>query len=439
MDLRFHTPAMRAGRFFARCARAPLGVALALILWLGASPPVRAATAPFLATLSPVGSVQIGPLAVSGGFSLYLTGEDCGSSDPDVTLTYLSGTPTDRLSHTYTAASATCTIGARQTGARLRILIPGAIDIAVQLGAAGAPLARPGVPVGCGPPAGPVRSARVTGRIDVAIHPRVLGQLAINNRDGAGAVATAAEIFTGAPQTCPAVQAPNGHVLTADVGRYILNADQPSHGAAQLDILDEGADDPAPGLSGVLGLHLSGGPALSVAAGTGSARIGATTELTAGSLHFSPLAPCAGASAQNGSLSGVLTIEDPVLGPQRIVGSAADSADIGLGTAEPGSCNGPGSEPLEPELVDTCDSSDSGCSVTDGGGAVTFFDETSSGTQTITGETLDYGDGSAPVPLSPGGAVEHAYDAGGTYTATLTVTDAAGDVVSTSTAVVVDP
>jgi hypothetical protein len=422
---------MGADRLFTRFARVALGAAVLIALGFAVVSPAGAASGPGATALPPIDTVQIGPLHGAGGFDLYVTGEECGAADPDITFTYLSGTATDQLSHVYTATGAGCSIG--PAGVRLSADVPGLVNLAVTATGAPALRARPGVPVGCGPPAGPARPAVVTGVIDVAIHPRALGRVSSTGAHVAG------DIFPGAPQTCPAIQAPVGRVLTAAVGRYIINADQPAGGAAQLDILDEVGDDPAPGLEGVLGLHLSGPSALDVDASTGAARIGGATRLTTGALAFIPLAPCAGASAQNGSLSGSFTIEDPVLGPQRIVGSAADSAYSALGTGEPGTCNGPGSEPLEPELIDTCDSADAGCSVAGAGAVVTFFDETSSGTQTITAESLDFGDGSTPVAISAGGAVQHAYAGDGTYVATLTVTDAAGDMASTSTDVVIGP
>lgn len=430
---------MSAGRLSARGARRALAAAIVCTLGLAAPAPAGAAPQPVGAVIAGGESVQVGPFSVGDRFSLYVTGRGCGTNDPDFTLTYLSGSPTDRLSHVYTVTGtdASCTLGARPAGAaaRLNVNVPGLVEIAVEVGDLTAPLERGGVPVGCGPPAVPERLALATGRIDVAIHPAVFGRVALA---GAGADSDA-EIFAGAPQTCPALQAPNGRELTADIGRYILDADQPSVGAAQLDIIDAAVDDPGPGLAGVLSLHMSGDAALAVDAATGSARIGAATGLTAGSLSFVPLAPCAGASAQNGSLSGSLTIDDPVLGPQRILGAAADSAYTGEGTAVPGGCNGPGSRPLEPELISTCDSADAGCSVTGTGATATFFDESSAGTQTVTAETLDFGDGSAPVALSLGAALQHDYGAAGTYLATLTITDAAGDSAATVADVVIDP
>jgi PKD repeat protein len=69
----------------------------------------------------------------------------------------------------------------------------------------------------------------------------------------------------------------------------------------------------------------------------------------------------------------------------------------------------------------------------------TFFDESSPGTQTITSELVDFGDGSTPEAIANDASVQHAYAAPGAYTATLSVTDALGTVSSTTTLVVIDP
>jgi hypothetical protein len=247
-----------------------------------------------------------------------------------------------------------------------------------------------------------------------------------------------AQIFSGAPQTCPAVQ-PLGRELTAVVGRFILDADQPGHGVAQLEILDASGDLPAPGLQGTLELAMTGRRALSVDLADGLTVIGAGTSLTTGSLRFRALAVCPGETSQNGELSGTLIIDDPLLGALRIHGARATSAFTSEGAAPPGTCNGPGSEPVVPYLVDTCDQAGAGCSVAAEANVATFFDESSPGTQTITSELVDFGDGSTPEAIANDASVQHAYAAPGAYTATLSVTDALGTVSSTTTLVVIDP
>ncbi len=383
-------------------------------------------------TLPGVDTLQLGPLSATSGFSLYVTAQSCGSSDPTVALAYLKKSSGAQLSHTYTGMRVSCSISRRPAGASLAVRVPGLVDIAVTIADPESALTHPGLPVGCGPPYGPELPAAAVGRIDVAIHTRVFGQIVLPSAN--------AQIFTGAPQTCPAVAPTGGRELTADVGTTILAADAPNHGPASLDILDEaGGDTPAPGIQGTLGLQMSGSGALALNAATGTARIGATTALTSGSLSFTPLAACPGASAQNGDLAGALTIEDPLLGPRRIAGADADSAYSGVGSALPGACNGLGAEPVEPELIDTCNDDNAGCSVSAGSAVATLFDETSPGTQTITAETVDFGDGSAPVAIANFGAVQHAYSTPGSYTATLTVTDAANTVSTTTAPVVIDP
>ncbi len=423
---------MCAGRFPASISKVLLTAAVGLAALLGAPSGASASARPGGVTLSRVDTIQLGPLTVADGFSLWITAQACGSADPYVQLAYVTGSPTARLSHTYSGMRGTCSIQSRPAGAQLAVSVPGFVSIAVHIDAPRSALAHPGLPVGCGPPYGPELATTAVGRVDVAIHPSRLGRVAVTNAN--------AQIFPGAPQTCPALAPTGGRELTADIGSTIVAADQPVEGPATLDILDVAdGDDPAPGIQGVLGLQLSGRAALAVDASTGAARLGALTPLTTGSLSFTPVAACPGASAQNGVLGGSLTIADPLLGLRRIIGADADSAYTGMGAALPGSCNGLGSEPVEPELIDTCNDANAGCSLSTDSATATFFDETSAGTQAISGETIDFGDGSAPVAISNYGATTHAYAGAGTYTASLSVTDATGTVSTVSTPVVIDP
>ncbi len=378
-----------------------------------------------------VDTIQLGPISVHDGFSLYLTAQDCGSEDPYLQVAYLTGRSPNVLSHTYTGASASCSIQRDPAGAQLRATVPGSIDVTVAITSPRPALVHPGLPVGCGAPFGPELPATARGRIDVAIHPDVFGRIAAQTAN--------AQIFSGAPQQCPALQATAGRWLTADIGVDTLNADQPNRGAAQLEIVDPSGDNPSPGLQGVLEVQLGGRAALSLGGASGSARIGSDTRLTAGSLGFVALPACPGDSAQNGTLSGTLTIEDPLLGPLEIAGANASAAFTGQGRAAPGTCDGPGSEPVFPNLITSCDSANAGCSVRADDSVATFFDETSPGTQTITAEVLNFGDGSTPVPISNFGSVQHSYADAGSYTATLTVTDAVGTTFNATVPVVIDP
>jgi hypothetical protein len=418
-------------RRFCTAIRAPLCVAfLALVVSLVHAPVASAAAPPVTQALPRVDTVQVGPIAAAGGFDLYLTAEGCGSGDPGLELTYLEQTTAATLSHAYSGARAVCSIQRSPAGARLRVSVPGLVDVAVQIAHIGPALAHPGLPVGCGAPFGPELPATATGRIAVAIHPRVFGRVTVSS--------ASAQIFSGGPQSCPARQALNGRELTAVVGRFIINALAPDHGPAQLQLLDPDGDSPSPGLQGTLGVTLSGAAALGVEGSTGVTRIGASTGLTAGSLSFTALALCPGYQGQNGALDGTLTIRDPLLGRLRVNGADASAAFSGQGKAQAGTCDGPGSEPVFPDLVSSCDQLDSDCSVSTAGGLATLFDETSPGTQTITSESVDFGDGSPPVAIANDGALLHSYAAPGTYIATLSVTDAVGTVFTASTPVVID-
>jgi hypothetical protein len=412
----------------AMCVPPPAGAAFALP-HLAAEPGRPAADLPATDT------VQLGPITAKGGFELYITEQDCGSTDGTwFQLDYVkqaSAGSFNSLSHTFTGFAAACSIQRSAFGARLRARLTGLLNVNVAIGNAGNALTSPGLPVGCGAPFGPEYPATAHGTIDVAIDPSVLGRI---NRQSANA-----QIFSGAPQRCPASEPSGGRELTADVGAAVLDASVPAHSAAQLEIEDPDVDEPAPGISDTLQLQASGRGAYASTNADGSARLGSGAPFTSGSLSFRALAACPGDSAENGTLSGTLTIHDPLLGSVAVSGTDASLAFTGQGTARPGGCNGLSAEPVEPALLSTCSYTPSGCSVSGGSGAVTLFDETDPGTQTISSETVNFGDGSPTAPIANYGTVSHAYAASGTYTVTLTVTDAMGASSSTTILVYIDP
>jgi hypothetical protein len=405
-----------------------------------------------IASPSSVATLQIGPIRAAGGFSLYLIIQGCGGPDPALGFAYVKGTSTAALSHTYTGASASCSIrrasaGAPVQAAQVQAVLPGLADVGVQIAVtpqAQAPSPQPalsgqalsgqalsGLPVGCSGTPEPEVAATATGHIDVSIHPAGLGQISVPS--------AGADIFSGTPPACPARQSTAGQLFSATVGSYTLNAIHPTHGAAQLEIVGPNNDSPGLDLQGTLAVQLTGRAALGVNLADASTRVGASTRVTSGSLSFTALAECPGYVAQNGNLSGILTIQDPLFGPLRINGADATAAFSGPGTAPAGSCDGPGSQPVAPDLVSSCNQDDSGCSVSAQSSVATFYDETSPGTQAIVAETVDFGDGSAPAAIGNYGALQHSYAAPGTYTATLSVTDAAGAVSTATTSVVIDP
>jgi hypothetical protein len=383
------------------------------------------------AALPTVDTVQVGPVKAADGFDVYVTEQACGSSASYFQVAFVKGSSPDVISHTYTGFNATCSIERTPAGAELSADLPGVLNINVHIDKAGRALRHPGLPVGCGAPFGPELPATATGRIDVAIHTSIFGRV--------GASRSSAQIFSGAPQQCPAVQSSDGRQFTADVGPFILNAVAPEHGAAVLDIFDQTEDTPAAGITGSLQLEVGGRQAYAVTSASGSATLGAGAPFTTGSLAFSPLPACPGYAAESGNVTGTLTINDPLFGPLVISGEDASVAFSGEGTAHSGVCNGPGSDPVQPSMVTSCNLVSSDCSISAGTGAATFFDETSPGTQTITSEQVNFGDGSAPVPITNYGSVQHGYTTAGTFTATLTVTDSSGTTTTSTTPVYIEP
>ena len=382
-------------------------------------------------TIPALDTVQIGPLRAGSGFNLYINAQGCGSADPYLQVIYRSARPPAVLSHTYSGFTANCTVVRRPGAARLIARLRGLLDVNVQIAKLGRPLRHPGLPAGCGAPFGPELPATATGRVDVSIHPKVFGSIA--------ATTASAQIFSGSRQQCPAAQTNNGRQFTADVGSFILDAVQPTRGAAELDLLRQAGDAPAAGVTGTTELQVSGASGYVVTSPDGSATIANGAPFSTGALTFAALPACPEASAVNGNLGGTLTIADPLEGALTINGAAASRAYSGIGASRPGLCNGPGSAPVAPSVVTSCNLANENCSVSAGAASATFFDETSPGTQTITSELLDFGDGSAPVPVANYGSVRHTYASAGTYTATLTVSDATGATTTSTTPVYIDP
>jgi hypothetical protein len=413
-------------------ATAPAAHPATAALGAGAGSPPRAALGAGAGSRSPaalpaVDTVQIGPIPAGDGFAEYVTEQGCGSTDPYFQVAFLTGSGPEVLSHTYAGIDASCSIVRSPGGAQLEASLPGTINIHARISDVGAALVHPGLPVGCSAPFGPELPATATGRIDVAVHPGVFGRLNASH--------AAAQIFSGAPQQCPAVQPVGGRELTADVGPFILDAVRPVHGSPQLAIYDAFGDDLPSGLTGTLELALSGPRVYDVTGTDGTAEMTAPAPLATGSLGFVPVAACPGDTAQDGTLSGTLTIDDPLLGALAIVGGSAESAFSGIGAAQAGTCDGPGSEPMLPDLVSSCDQVNAACSVAAGTNTATFFDETDPGSQSISTEAVNFGDGSPPVTITPGASVQHTYAQPGVYTATLAVRDAVGT-TATATATV---
>jgi hypothetical protein len=378
------------------------------------------------AAASPPGIV-IGPIKVHHGFTLTLFDSSCTSvaNTGDLTLEYSKGGSKLSISHDYSGGVAVCKLSKKLGSGSLTASWPGVATIKLKVKNPGK-LSKPKAPPGCHGSGGTGRNAVVRGTLKVDIHTGAFGKV---NAHKAPAV-----LDTSGNFSCK----PTGNNDISLFGIFgpspnaFVSGTQPPRGQRSVLISVTGAPL-AGGITDEFGLYSQGASKVFNAASTlSSATIGAAAPYMTGSLTFTALPPCSPGAGRNGSFSGALVVHDPVLGVVTIAGSAATDASIALGSATPGFCNGYGSSPAVPSFTDTCSVSGD-CSLSDlpGSNVVQFFDSTDAGSQTVTGESWNFGDGSPAVSGSLDQTVTHTYPATvKTYTATLTVTTSAGQVLT---------
>jgi hypothetical protein len=367
---------------------------------------------PGAAAASSPPAIVIGPIKALHGFALTLTGT-CTPTASALTITFSNGPSQPSVSHTYAGGAAKCSVSGKLASGSLNADWKGLAAISLSAGRPGRvrPL------VGCSGSGGVQRPAIVTGTLKVTIHPGVFGRIDVHT-------AAASLERLGSRQKCTA-PARSDETVLGNFGGVGLSATQPANGRRSV-LISESAKVTGR-ITDSFVLDARGGSSLFDAArDLGSAKIGGEGSALTGSLTFTALPPCApGLSARNGSFSGTLVAQDPVLGTLMLSGAGATHASIALGAAVPGTCNGPGSTPPTARFSNFC-SGPGFCSVSGANNADMYFDESDPGSGSIVSESWNFGDGSAPVSGPVGLSVSHAYANPGTYTVTLTITDGQG-------------
>jgi hypothetical protein len=263
--------------------------------------------------------------------------DGCGSRSGSLDVHYFKGDQQDRIEHDYSGGPTVCKVSRTLGSGSLRAVWPGVLDVKVKFVKPGK-LERAGkAPKGCTGHVGESRAAIAKGTIDIDIHTAAFGAVAARK--------LAESAFASGGLSCKPAKATGGINLFGQFGPDLsLSASEPATGPSEVYVFGDGDDAPARGITGSLAVSLEGAGSLFSAPSTlDSATVGAVAPYTSGSLAFSALPACPGSpDARNGSFSGTLTIDDPVLGTLALIGSQATIADISRDNAEPGDCDGLG-------------------------------------------------------------------------------------------------
>jgi hypothetical protein len=375
----------------------------------------RAATSP---------SVEMGPFKEKG-YAFDVVVDSCAGSSNTV-IDYFKGNDLDGVDYSYSGKS-TCSAASDLKHATLKLSWPGIAKISVRTGAIGrAKQAR--TPKGCRGGTGSSREVVLKGSLDIS-PAKALGRL-----KSARVMATLSRISN---LNCRTPPLPRATELSAEFGQnQFLEAMLPRKGRRSA-ILSDGFTA-AKGVSGLLAVFVSGTAKLfSLAKGAGT-----LTDLrpfASGKLTVSELPVCIGSQpgAENVTLGGQIVVNSPVLGKVVLGSGNVSSASVDNGIVSPGGCNGYGSSPLTPSVINTC-ATDQVCSVIESTNNDMFFDQSLLGTQTIVSETIDFGDGTTGRFAKRTGTVSHTYATAGMYTATITIKTSNGQTQTTTVPVYID-
>ena len=380
-----------------------VAVCACVVATVGASSAAAAASPP---------GIAIGPIKVQHGFSLTLFDSSCAGKGSDLTIEFSKGGSKLSATYDYSGGPSHCRVSKTLGSGSLSGAWPGLATIKLAVEQPGK-LTKPKAPPGCRGSGGSGRSAVVTGTLNVAIDQQHFGKVNLHSAP--------ATLDKSGNYSCNAAGRSDVTVF-GTLQLATISAIQPPKGRRSVFISVPGVGLPG-GIKDEFELFAQGGKAVfNAPSNLDSATIGPERPYLTGSLSFTALPRCsATVAARNGSFSGVIEVHDPVLGNYGLIGSSASSAFIALGSAFPGSCNGIGSTAPAAAFTDVC-SAPGTCSVSTGTNTDTFYDESTPGSETITSESWNFGDGSAPVSGPIGGQVSHTYASPGTYQVTLTIT-----------------
>jgi hypothetical protein len=375
-------------------------------------------------------TILIGPIRAAHGFEVTITGSACSTKHASVTVDYTRGTAKAMLSHSYGDAKAkgVCAATRSLRSGSLRARWGSMLRVEVRVVDAARRTTAPARLPNCRQRGGLTRSALVAGTIAADIHSRVFGRIHV--RRARVELLRAGTVHCAPPRGGLNLQLVSGSRAPAPSvsNTTSLFATQPARGKRSVTI-SAGQDNPGGGITGSLFASFEGGPSLFTAnSNLSSAHVGAMRPLLSGGLLFHGLPACPGsANAVNGTVSGRLVLHDPVLGSVTLDTTHLLFASLTKGSASPGQCNGPGAVAPQVHFADSSGCGSPGvCTISGHSNTVTFQDESSPGSASITSESWNFGDGSAAVPGTLDGQVQHIYAAAGTYTVTLTLTSSTG-------------
>jgi hypothetical protein len=407
-----------------RAAAGPLVLAVTLVALL---------TIPTVAAAAPTVSIEIGPLKAAHGYRFNVYVSDCaGTSGAE--LDYARGTTDNGVDYSYTG-SGTCLADTSLKHGGLAISWPGFASISLKTVKSGR--SRKAVtPAGCHGAKGISRQVKMKGIIDITADSHVFGTT--RSRRVTAFISRISNLKCGSYKT------PKSTDFDAFFGQNLfLDAEQPAKGARTVFINDTFV--PIAGVSGNVAYNLTGASRgkdkkklFNVTKRGSRAVVSAAKPYTRGKLEVAALRACIGGAPGivNATISGGLTIDDPVVGKLVLAPATASNATIGTGDGDPLECDGYGSAPLTNPAVDNyCSDASEPCSISEGFSADTFYNDANmnQGTQTIVAETINFGDGTAGTLAN--GSVTHTYTTPGSYTATISIETNNGQTFTTTTPV----
>ncbi len=370
-------------------------------------------------------SQEIGPIKTAHGWTMFLNESDCGQKESLLDVYYTRDLGKHEVvAHDYLGGASTCTLSSTDpAGGTLTAHWGKLLDISLQFVDPGAVKQDP-APKGCTGVGPTVVDEVASGTITARFHPAVLGAVSAHS---ARTFANEYSVTAVENESCKNVGFTG---LDIGFGKGLL-PDRSVVAAAsghqrEIDIDDENGDRPAKGIFGDTSFLLTGPSKLFTwSHNLMHAAVKVKSKEVTGSFRFTGLAMCPGSpDARNGTLAGTLSIDDPILGKVRLNGTRATNAGLSGPKGNPGICNGIGK--IEVKVVNSCAKKLDGCKASFLRNKVTVVDESYSGTEKISSETVNFGDGSKPVKIRLDGYVKHTYKRPGTYRVTLTLKGSKG-------------
>jgi hypothetical protein len=254
--------------------------------------------------------IIIGPLNMHHGFKVTIDAFSCGQRFQSVSVGYLKAGSGYSIDHYYggPAKSSSCRAATRLTGGRARARWGRIFNMRMSFGHASG-LKRIKDPPDCTGPYGHYRTVEGTGTLKLSIHAKALGRLNLSH-----VKAMIEEFSTKLNCKPPSVSSSQvtlaGPFISGDLSATLL----PS-GKRTLFFYAYGHDNPAKGVSGTAeGSFTSRSSSLfSVSSNLSSAKVGSFSPYLTGGMTFTGNSSCTtNSNVENGSLSGTLTLHDPV-------------------------------------------------------------------------------------------------------------------------------